>query len=669
MLSSANMATSKSYLHWRRFALGAFVPLLACVAATAVYAGSSEVGALDFAASQKVEFYGDGIDGLRVDASMFHPGCVTHGVIPVTLRLHNGLARARRVDLGFVHSGGFSIHREVMLQGNGATSVTIPYHASSHGAYSYTDTLDIYVSCEGKRVEGRAGGDFLVYNAPWRYYKREEWDKPALLAGPSFNHLRLVERFTPPPTQESDGTSAPNLFLSRLSVPVESWPDDPLAYSPFDGVLLNGVEWQSARGTVRDALMLFAASGGTVFIADGGNGSERYFLGSLRHIANPSGEGGLADAETADAVLAACAASRSRMRIDDGFKLPEPKHSYGHFALVSHGPDDSDSISTDFLDQVPLDTGNPMRAGGMMACLAVFAVLLVPCAVIVSHRRKRPLAMLLWLPSAAFAIGAVVLAANLLQFGVTPRTRVQGVTILDQDTGLACTRCSFAVFSPVRVDRDIHFPVDIVVTTMTVSPSPYGYGGPRPEFDVGAEMRGRSGLAAPLTPAFFRTSDTRVRKERLEISGGADGAPPEAVNLLGGNIERLFFMDFEGRIWKGEAIAPGASVALSRVGGDAASGEASTPAESIAALANGAGDAAGLNFDDPARFLDWNVQKAVAESAEQPRNLRRGEYMAVMGDSPFLCDMLEGRRAKRSVQSIVYGVHSGITGEGTGDAR
>jgi hypothetical protein len=144
-----------------------------------------------------------------------------------------------------------------------------------------------------------------------------------------------------------------------------------------------------------------------------------------------------------------------------------------------------------------------------------------------------------------------------------------------------------------------------------------------------------SGWLTPRVPAHFALRKSELRRERMTISKGADGAL-EAVNGLGADLVEFWYCDEAGNLFRWDAIKAGERATLKSARRPTLAwwGEPTTLRE--------------LYGGDWSGFHDWMELKGPALLA--PRT-----YLGILEGAPFLDDGLPNASVRKA-RSVVYGI-------------
>lgn len=274
------------------------------------------------------------------------------------------------------------------------------------------------------------------------------------------------------------------------------------------------------------------------------------------------------------------------------------------------------------------DQGVPLR--GLVAILLVFVILIGPVNVYVLSRRNRRIWLLWTIPAISAVTCLLVFGYSFLSEGFTPSVRLEGITLLDQNTHRATTLGRTAFYAPLTPGDGLRFSYDTEVTPFI---NKSGASGGGRDLDFSQTQNLRSGWITARVPTHFLLRKSETRRERLDVEFAPDGTPT-VVNGLGAEIVSLSLADWKGRVWTGEKVAAGQKTRLT-FSGVSTQGSADAWAALYTTAYHNTGEAVAVP-----RFLSL---------------LRPGTYHANLPTAPFLENGL-GTKAPTSTRSTVFGL-------------
>ena len=443
---------------------------------------------------------------------------------------------------------------------------------------------------------------------------------------------RLEKRIASSSSSSSySGGASPDEALARAKTPPARWGRLWLAHSRFDAIVLRAATLEAMPGDARRAVARFVSAGGHLCVI----GSPRVPIPGTRRAAG-AGSPALEDLTVADVGFGRVWRSA---RAPDGPALDELTAAWaragGAFDPVNETRAGSyrrlaAAAKANRAFPVIEDFGVPVR--GLLALIAVFAVVIGPVNFFVLARLDRRICLLATVPILGLLFAGATFASALLYEGWTPRVRSAGITLLDQPARRATSIGRLAYYAPVHPGRGLRFDRRSELTPI-VSLRRAGGAGRTVDWTRGQHLA--SGWITARVPAHFLLRRSERRRERLVLRR-AEGTA-RVTNGLGARIERLLLADGEGRVYEAPAaIPPGQKAALRPTGRSA----------------SGGGDLSRLY-----RKGAW--ADAAKELGEHPgRYLRPRRYVAVVRAAPFVDPGLEGSLRRRD-RWVVYGILGG----------
>jgi hypothetical protein len=223
----------------------------------------------------------------------------------------------------------------------------------------------------------------------------------------------------------------------------------------------------------------------------------------------------------------------------------------------------------------------------------------------------------------------------LLLEGWSGHLRTEALTILDETSHRAATIGYTAFYTPVTPGDGLHFDYDTEVTPQIGSDTYRGRlsGGPH-DIDWTSDQHLTRGWVSARIPAHFKLRKCAVRRERVTVARGPDGALT-AVNGLGAEVTRLHYADEKGRVYRAGPIPAGAQAVLTATG------------ETLPAAPT---------WEEARRLYvgEWVGLSALAAS-NPTRLLGPRCYVAELESAPFVEDGLRNART-RTCRSLVVGI-------------
>src|SRR6185369_17577401 len=153
----------------------------------------------------------------------------------------------------------------------------------------------------------------------------------------------------------------------------------------------------------------------------------------------------------------------------------------------------------------------------------------------------------------------VVFVYSYLREGITPDTRIAGLTVLDQANRRAATVGMTAFYCPLTPSQGLFFSSDTEATPL-VEMWNYQNGTERDLDWTQAQHLGRGWVSARV-PAHFHLRKSEIRRERLQVENL--NGQLTVVNGLGAPIRSLWLADGAGQIYTATNIVAGQKANLS----------------------------------------------------------------------------------------------------------
>ena len=424
--------------------------------------------------------------------------------------------------------------------------------------------------------------------------------------------------YSPPVSSQSDVTES-----LRAELPVSQWSENWLAYTPFDAMALNAADFNNMPSGVLVAIGNYLQAGGNVFV---------FGPGDLPPTWRSAHTNSLPDGVEYQVGLGTCFVSTTRT-----FSALDPKTlRFLRTALNNAArywqslPEDANAANA----ILPIVENMKIPVRGIVFIMLAFVVIIGPVNIVVLNRRKRRTWMLWTIPAISFAVTLLVFTYSLLREGITPDTRISGLTVLDQAAHHAATVGATAFYCPLTPNGGLRFDFETEATPL-VHVGYSGTGGAGREVDWTQAQQLRRGWVSARVPAYFHLRKSETRRERLEIEGRA--GQWDAVNGLGAPIKSLWFADADGKIYRAENVAAGQKASLL-----AASGAANATSSGVEGLVHEIGFAADKDF--------------VGENAK--KYLLPGTYIAKLDGNPFIENALGAAASPKRTRAaaVVYGI-------------
>jgi hypothetical protein len=326
-----------------------------------------------------------------------------------------------------------------------------------------------------------------------------------------------------------------------------------LAYSRYDGIILDSNELARLPVDVREALQEFAYGGGTLLVLAQPDEPLTWPVATMPRpeltsfplgfgrclvIADSSGDGTGIGRGYWTAINNEWRASATPWSF---------RQTYSVLGEIS-GLSVMEGLET------------PVR--GLFLLMISFAVVIGPVNLALLRRWRRQTWLLWTIPLVSLFTSGTIFVYALASEGLTAKVRVEGLTLLDQVEQRAVTIGSTAYYSPLTPGDGLHLPLDAELTPLIQwGASAYGR-----TVDWSHDQHLQSGWVSARSPAYFKWRSVAFRRERLLVRAGANGRP-EVMNGLGINIRELWLADSDGRRFSIANLAEGISAQLEPIPG------------------------------------------------------------------------------------------------------
>jgi len=333
----------------------------------------------------------------------------------------------------------------------------------------------------------------------------------------------------------------------RAELPLAAWSENWLAYTPFDAVVLDAADFGSMPSAVLAAIGNYLQAGGNVFVF-GRSDLPSTWLSARK---KPLEEG-----VEYHVGLGTCFVATTKNVSTLGPKtlqyLRNAINATAHYWQSL--PDDSSAANAVF--SVVENVKIPVR--GIVFIMLVFVVTIGPVNIILLNRRKRRTWMLWTIPAISLATTLLVFAYSLLREGITPNTRITGLTVLDQAGHHATTVGATAFYCPLTPNGGLRFDYETEVTPLVHVG--YDRSGLAREVDWTQAQQFQRGWVSARVSAHFHLRKSESRRERLQVENNAGQVA--AINGLGAPIKSLWLADAGGKIYEARNVAAGQTASL-----------------------------------------------------------------------------------------------------------
>jgi hypothetical protein len=405
----------------------------------------------------------------------------------------------------------------------------------------------------------------------------------------------------------------------RAETDVSDWSDNWLAYSPFDAVVVGADDLNAMPPPVFEALGDYLAAGGNIILA-GQTG-----LPSAWHAWRKEN---LSDGTQYEIGFGHCFTfgSKNLSTLDDE-SIRVLREAVRESATYWRSlPGDANAANAAF----PVVNNLKIPTRGIVAIMLAFIILIGPVNIIVLNRRKRRTWMLWTIPAISFATTMLVFAYSLLREGITPDTRIAGLTVLDQTSHHAATVGAAAFYCPLTPGGGLNFEFGTEATPLVQ----LGYGsGTAREVDWTQSQHFQRGWISSRVPAHFHLRKTETRRERIQVVN--EDGKLQIINSLGAPVKSLWLADKDMNIYKVDNVDAGQKgvLAFSTLSGGL--------------LKSGAGGLwRTIGFTAPTDSLDARAY------------LLPNTYIAVLDGNPFIENALGAAASPKRTRSsaVVFGI-------------
>ena len=407
------------------------------------------------------------------------------------------------------------------------------------------------------------------------------------------------------------------IIRSELELP--EWSESWLAYSCYDAVILHARDLSKLSDPLRNALHAYTRAGGALIISgtlqwpfDWEHTPGKQVDSRALHFV---GFGQVALFDTEDVTSLGRDGMNSLLAIAKDTLHPWNKRTNMGEANK----------------QFPIidDMSVPTRALFLM--MLVFAILFGPVLLFVLAKLNRRI-WLLWLaPAISLTACIAITAYALLSEGITPSVRMEGVTLLNEQTHSAVTLGIVGVYCPLTPAGGLHFNTE---TELSLYVFAGRKDGSAKSINWSRDQHFSHGWVDARVPTYLKMRKCEVRRERLEIA--THDGEISALNGLGAEIEKLWVRNLEGEWLTLEAPLPSGTQ------------QALIP---FAAPSK-------LQSSQPGMFRKLykgqNWPDEFTKLATGPIALQPNTYLALLKGAPFMEHGLKGNVEERS-QSYVIG--------------
>ena len=407
----------------------------------------------------------------------------------------------------------------------------------------------------------------------------------------------------------------------RAESPAADWSEHWLGYSPFDAIALNAADLNSMTPAALGAIGDYLSAGGIIFLPGQTN---------LPAAWHPWRKQNLPDGAELNVGFGRCFAFRSEnLSTLDPKSVQTLREATRSMALFWQGlPSDSGAANA----QLPIVENLKIPTRGIVIIMLAFIILIGPVNIIYLNRHQHRTWMLWTIPAIAFATTVLVFAYSLLREGITPDTRIAGLTLLDQASHHAATVGGTAFYCPLTPSRGLRFDFETEATPLVSIGS--GSGAAR-EVDWTQGQQFQHGWVSARVPAHFHLRKSETSRARLQVVN--ENGRLQVINSLGAPVKSLWVADANLNVYEAHNVDAGQKAGLILSKQSPATGKSGAD-----------GLWRSLGFAAP--------PEALKDSAGT--YLLPDTYLAVLDGNPFIENALgSAARPKRTKSSaVVFGI-------------
>ena len=408
----------------------------------------------------------------------------------------------------------------------------------------------------------------------------------------------------------------------RAESPVSEWSENWLAYSPFDAVVFSAADLSSMSPAVLGAIGDYLSAGGNVVL------SGKTDLPAAWH---PSRKKDLRDGAEYDIGFGRCFAfSSENPGTIDPQSIKTLRDTVREAARYWQSlPDDSGAANA----ALPIVNSLKIPTRGIVIIMLAFVIIIGPVNIIYLNRRKQRTWLLWTIPVISFATTLLVFAYSLLREGITPDTRIAGLTMIDQTSHRAATIGGTAFYCPLTPSGGLHFDFGTEATPLVQIGN--GSGTSR-EVDWTQSQHLQRGWVSARVPVYFHLRKPETRRERIQVIN--ENGKMQIVNGLGAQIKSLWVADADMNFYEANNVAAGQKAGL------ILSKQSSTSEKS---------GAQGLKQD-----FGFTILRADGLNDSAGKYLLPNSYIAVLDGNPFIENALGSVASPKRTKSsaVVFGI-------------
>ncbi len=412
-------------------------------------------------------------------------------------------------------------------------------------------------------------------------------------------------------------------FLSADST-IESWSENWLAYTPYDGIVVAADEMQSMPKNIESAILKYIRCGGSLLVLGKWDGAKQWQ--NAQESSDPLKlhyiDFGVCVVSETNNV--ASWHEQTWKKLNDIAWQPTGKELLRYRDIATA----NDELAV--VDTLAI----PVR--GLFILVIVFAIAIGPVNLLVLHKLKKRIWMLWTVPLIAILTSLVVFSYALYTEGFHSNSRIRSITILNQKLDTATTIGLDGFYCPLTPSGGLRYDIQTELTPLGFDQ----YRGRRTRtIDWTSDQHLESGWIAGRIPTHFLLRKSQAAVKSVKIEANKQNML-YAENYFGAPIESLWYADKNGIIYSAQNIPTAAKTEL-------------TQTQLVVSQ----------NNEKPAVWRDIyssNWTEAYNNIIAQPQNfLMPGTYIAVFGSSPFVEQPLEKIKIQK-LETVVFGILEGF---------
>ncbi|HEX3626420.1 MAG TPA: hypothetical protein VH280_13465 [Verrucomicrobiae bacterium] len=419
------------------------------------------------------------------------------------------------------------------------------------------------------------------------------------------------------------GSGANQLESLRAETAVTEWSETWLAYSPFDAIVLADSDVAAMSPAVFNAIANFLQAGGNIVLFGTSDLPAAWHPWNTRKV-----DGGV----EYEIGFGHCYVFGTENPASlDRSAIQTLRSAVRESALYWQSlPQDSGAGES----ALPIHETTKVPARSTVLVMFLFVLTIGPANLFVLSRIKRRIWVLWTIPAISLATTMLIFVYSLLREGVTPDTRICGLTVLDQVSHHAATFGGESFYCPLTPGGGLKFDYETEATPL-VNIQNY-QGGASREVDWSQSQHFTSGWVSARVPAYFHLRRSGTSRERIVLS--TENGSLQIVNGLGAPIRSLWLADAKMNFYQANNVPAGQKTGM-------------IPAKQSQPLDQSG--PTGLRRD-----LGFGAVGADKLGSGAQRYLMPNTYIAVLDENPFLENGLSAHSSPKRTKSIavIFGI-------------